>query len=152
MTDTNSEDTAVMPPAENPAATEPEVPAAPAAQFSAATPAAKMTDAPKVMIIVAAVALGFVVLAGTFGSGVFVGAHFAGGRPGVIAGQQERIGGPGFGMDGQGQRGMDRRGQGGMMQRRGGQFRGRGGFGQGVPQNPDGSQVPTAPGAPGGRW
>jgi hypothetical protein len=148
MTDSSSESTAVMPPVESPGGVDDTTVAASAYQPQpVAPPAAKMTDATKAMLVVAAVVLGFVVLAGTFATGAFVGAHFSGGRPGVFAGQQDGIGGPGAGMARP--EGRD------MMQRRGGPMRGRDGLGQGgpqgqrIPQRPDRSQIPSAPGFPG---
>ena len=82
MTDSN-DTTEVLPtaemPAAAPAAAMPEPAGAPAPAYK--TPEAKpATGTSKVLIIVAAVVLGFVVLGTTFASGVMVGTHVGGGR------------------------------------------------------------------------
>jgi hypothetical protein len=146
MTDSSSETTEVMPTAE-PVVGPPQVPAdAPAPEY--VTPVHKpVSGTSKVVIAVAAVVLGFVVLGGTFASGVMVGSHVGGGRGGGVAQQRGQFGAQGQGTNGggfEGQRG-GRHGGGG----RGG-FGGRGGQmspqGQTAPQGQVAPQTQTAPG------
>lgn len=146
MTDNSSETTEVMPtavPVVDPA----EMPvAAPATEYL--TPTHKpVSGTSKAVIVVAAVVLGFVVLGGTFASGVMVGSHVGGARGGVVAQQRGQFGTPGQGMNG-----------GGFESRRGGKRGGgRGGFGgrggQMPPQGqtaPQGQAAPQTQTAPGG--
>jgi hypothetical protein len=142
MTDNSNETTGVMPTAEMPsveptvAAPEPAAVAAPVYKTPAMAPA---TGTSKVLIIVAAAVLGFVVLGATFASGVMVGSHIGGARGGAAMARQGQLGMPG-GPDGQ--LGAPRgRGY-------GGRGHGRGGFGgQNAPQGqmPPQGQGQTAP-------
>ena len=135
MTDSSSETTEVMPTAEPVVGAAEEPVAAPAVEYR--TPVPKpVSGASKVVIIVAAVVLGFVVLSGTFASGVMVGSHIGGGRGGVVAGQRGQ-----FGVQGEGMNGRGFEGRRGGMHGRGGQMPPQG---QTTPQGqtaPDGSNA-----------
>ena len=119
MTDNSNEATEALQTVEMPAVgpavagVQPEV-AAPAAGYK--TPEiTPVTGTSKVLIIVAAAVLGFVVLGATFASGVMVGSHVGGPRGSTAMMQRGQLGAPqDRGYDQGGGRGRDRRGRGGF--------------------------------------
>ncbi len=142
MTDSSNETTEVLPtaemPAVAPAAAMPEPAGAAPARYK--TPEVKpATGTSKVLIIVAAAVLGFVVLGATFASGVMVGSTWAAGAAALrcsAAGPARR---PGAGqLGGQQGRGFDQDGG-----------RGHGRGGRGGVRRPDCPQGQTAAAGPG---
>jgi hypothetical protein len=150
MTDNSNETTEVLPTVEMPAV-EPAVagsgPAVATPATAYKTPEMKpVTSTSKVLIIVAAAVLGFVVLGATFASGVMVGSHVGGMRGGPAITRQGQLGGPG------GPGGQLGAPQGRDFEQDGGRGHGRGGRGGYGGQNgPQGQMPPQGQGGPQGQ-